>query len=311
MPLYEEFDRYYAETQRGQKLVLHDPDETIQSKFPVADGEVILTQTRLYLATGSAERPIPNVRLERSRPQAFPEHGYLELAPRMGALLAKHQTGTQFLQMVDLYRRRALERVEASTLRARQGMRRRYDAILEKAAAHGATGEGRKMKDTLRSLAAAVPERREAAERLGGAYLEEGNARAAVIWLAAARAFDARFDRALGKVERPRLPTREHPPPELWIDRHLTPLLDLRGPEGPDDAQRVRIREARRRIADHRARSGRAGPLAWISFLLAVALWIVLLYRAPWLTLGVTTAAALAVGALAHRRARGRPRPRA
>ena len=71
MPVGKEFDRYYDEAQQGQKLALMDTDETIQSKLPVENGEVILTQTRLYLATGEREGPLPNVRLERSR---FEEH---------------------------------------------------------------------------------------------------------------------------------------------------------------------------------------------------------------------------------------------
>ena len=306
MPLYEEYDRYYAETQRGQGIVLRDADETIQSKLPVEGGELAVTQSRLYLATGERREDTPNIRLERSSPRTYPDEGYLEIAPRMGALLSKGQTGSEFLGIVNDLRDRALERLDSRRRDSSDGMRRLYDAILAKAAAHGEAGDRRKMKDTLQSLRAAVPDRPEAAERLGEAYLAEGNARAAIVWLAAAGSFDERFDRALGRVERPRLPSRELPPPEWWIDRRLSPLLDL--PEGPSDEQRARIRAASRRIAEHREAAGKAGPLVWGPFAVAVLLWIALLYMAPWVTLGVTAAAAVAVGTFTAWKSRARRR---
>jgi len=192
MPLYEEYDRYYAETQRGQGIVLRDADETIQSKLPVEGGELAVTQSRLYLATGERREDTPNIRLERSSPRTYPDEGYLEIAPRMGALLSKGQTGSEFLGIVNDLRDRALERLDSRRRDSSDGMRRLYDAILAKAAAHGEAGDRRKMKDTLQSLRAAVPDRPEAAERLGEAYLAEGNARAAIVWLAAAGSFEPR-----------------------------------------------------------------------------------------------------------------------
>lgn len=305
MPLYEEFDRYYAGSQRGQKLALRDRSETIQSKLPVPRGEVILTQTRLYLATGDGPH-VPNVRLTRSRPRAYPEERYLEIASRMGAELAPGQTAAQFLQIVEHWRNLALERAGRASSASRDGVRRRREAVLERARSWGAAGERRKMKETLRNLHAADPGRREAAARLGEAYLEEGNHRAAAIWLGRARAFDSRLDRALARVESPRLPSREWPPPEWWIDRHLTPLLELPEGEGPGDEQRRRIRAARERIAAFRAASGRATPAAWGMFVVAVAGWVVLLFLSPWPTLGVTAAAAVALGTVQTLRSRGR-----
>ena len=307
MPIGEEMDRYYAETQRGQGLALRDPGETIQSKLPVADGELILTQTRLYLVTGEPHLA-PSVRLERAHPELHKAEGWLEIAPRMGVRLLSGQTGREFLKMIDRFRRQALERLGSRTRASAGGVRRRYDAILEAATSHGAAGQRSRMRNSLRGLHASVPERTEAAERLGTDYLEEGNGRAAVMWLAAARVFDRRFDGALALVERPRLPSREYPPPEWWIDRHLVPLLDL--DEGPTPEQRDRIRTARRRILDHRASTGRAGPLAVVLFILVLIGWVGLLVTVPWVTLGVTTLLALAVGSMALWRERGRKRKR-
>ena len=310
MPLYEEFDRYYAETQRGQKIKLHDPGETIQSKLPVADGELVLTQTRLYLAVGERGAEVPNVRLERSRPRVLPEDEYLEFAPRMGAFLSPGQNGAQFLQMVEHWRNLALDRVRTAAHASRDGIRRRYDAVLGRAAAQRRDGGRRQMKQTLRGLHAAAPDRPDAAARLGDAYLEEGNLRTAAIWLARARVFDTRFDRALAGVERPALPSREWPPPEWWIDRHLTPLLELPSDDGPDDEQRQRIRAARRRIREFREASGRAPVAGVAAFIAALLGWGVLLVLAPWPTLGATAAAAILIGTISMLRARGRRLPK-
>jgi hypothetical protein len=310
MPVGKELDRHHAGAQHDRKRALMDPDETIQSKLPVENGEVILTQTRLYLATGEREGPLPNVRLERSRPQVVEEDEWLEIAPRMGAFLLKGQNGREFLGMVDELRRRSLERLEARARPSREGIRRRYDSIVAKARAHGDAGDRRKMKDTLRTLHAAAPERHDAAEQLGTAYLDEGNARAAAVWLARAGTFDERFDRALARVERPRLPSREQPPPEVWLDRHLIPLAKEKEGPGPTEEQRRRILAARQRVVDHRAASGRAGPLAVLVFVLVVVLWFTLMLLKPWPTLGVTAAAAMAVGLMALWRDRGRKKKR-
>lgn len=310
MPLYREFDEYYARTQRGQALVLRDPGESIQSKLPVAEGEIILTQTRLYLATGVGGDSVPSVRLERSDPRTFPDEEWLEIAPRMGARLTPGQTGREFLEGVETYRRAAIERREAARRPSAAGLGRRYDAILSAADAHGREGRRSAMKGTLRSLHAAVPERREAARRLGEAYLEDGNFRAAAVWLAAAGTFDARFDRALERIERLRLPSRETPPPERWLDRHLTPLLHLPDEEGPDPGQRLRIRAVRERIDRFRAARGKASPWAWGLFSAAAFCWILLLFLAPWLTLGATAAAAVSLGLFVSWRRRGRRPPK-
>ena len=307
MPLYQEYDDYYAENQRGQALALHDPTESIQSKLPVADGEVVLTQTRLYLATGIGGAHAPNVRLERSEPRAIPEEEWLEIAPRMGARLAPRQNPTQFLQMVAQFRQIAVDRLEGARRAGAAGLERRYEALLARAAAEQEAGRARVMKDILRSLHAAVPGRPEAALRLAEAYLEERSPRAAIRWLAAARTFDGRFDRALAGVEHPRLPSREVPPPEWWLDRNLAPLLDLPHGSGPDAGQRERIRRARQRIADFRAARGRAAPASWLAFSVAIVLWLFCVTIFPWTTLAVTTAAAVVLGILARRRAgRGR-----
>lgn len=310
MPLYREYDDYYAENQRGQALELHDPTESIQSKLPVADGEVVLTQTRLYLATGIGGSRAPSVRLERSEPRAIPEEEWLEIAPRMGARLAPRQNPTQFLQMVAQFRRLAVDRVEAERRAGAAGLDRRYEALLERATQAQGAGRPRVMKDILRSLAAAVPERREAARRLAEVYLDERNPRAAIRWLASAGTFDERFDRALGGVERPRLPSRELPPPEWWLDRHLAPLLDLPEASGPDRKQRERIRLARQRIVAFRAARGRATPAAWLVFSVTIFAWLFLVSVAPWTTLAVTTATAIALGVLAAWRQRGRRAPK-
>ena len=310
MPIHEESDRHPDDTQRGRKLVLNDPDETIQSKLPVADGEVILTQTRLYLATGGRTGVVPNIRLERADPRAVPEEEFLELAPRMGAQLGRGQTGAQFLKMVEEYRSVRLDEKKAAQRSSSKGIRRRYDNLLTRAQAQGESGDRPKMKHTLRVLYDAHPERTEAARRLGATYLEEGNARAAVVWLARGRAFDARFDQALAQVEQPRLPSREFPPPEEWIDRNLMPLLDLPEDGGPDDEQRARIRAARERITRYREATGRATPMGWISFLLAVMVWILLLALQPWVTLGVTAVAAIGVGLFAARKRPDRRHPK-
>jgi len=310
MPLYQEYDDYYAENQRGQALELHDPTESIQSKLPVADGEVILTQTRLYLATGIGGARVPNVRLERSEPRAIPEEEWLEIAPRLGARLSPGQNPTQFLQIVAQFRRLAVDRLDAARRSSAAGLERRYEALLTRAAEQQRAGRPRRMKDILRSLHAAVPGRPEAALRLGEAYLDEGHPRAAVRWLAAARTFDVRFDRALSGVERPRLPSRELPPPEWWLDRFLTPLLDLPEGSGPDGGQRERIRQARQRITAFRAARGRATPAAWLGFSVTIFLWLVLVSVFPWTTLAVTTATAIGLGILAAWRARGRRLPK-
>jgi hypothetical protein len=170
---------------------------------------------------------------------------------------------------------------------------------------HGEGGAPRKMKDTLRTLHAAAPERSEAAERLGEAYLAEGNARAAMIWLARAGLFDQRFDDALAHVLNPRLPSREQPPPEWWLDRHLVPLLELDDASGPNPEQRRRIRTARQRITDHRVARGRASAPAQAVFVLAILVWATLLLLQPWWTVGLTAAAALAVGLISMHIARG------
>jgi hypothetical protein len=311
MPLYKEFDDYYAENQRGQALELHDPTESIQSKLPVADGEVVLTQTRLYLATGVGGGRVPNVRLERSDPRAVLEEEWLEIAPRMGARLAPGQNPTQFLQMVTQFRRIAVDRLGGARSSSAAGLERRYEALLARAAAAQAAGRPRVMKDILRSLHAAVPGRREAALRLAEAYIAERSPRAAVRWLIAARTFDARFDRALAGVERPRLPSREIPPPEWWLERNLAPLLELPEGSGPDAGQRERIRQARQRVADFRAARGRAAPAAWLAFCGAIVVWLLSVSIFPWATLAVTTVTAIALGTLAAWRSRrGRPRRR-
>jgi hypothetical protein len=166
------------------------------------------------------------------------------------------------------------------------------------------------MKDTLRTLHAAAPDRPEAAERLGAAYLDEGNARAALIWLVRAGIFDGRFEQALSQVTEPRLPSREQPPPEWWLEHHLIPLLEMQDGTGPSGAQRRRIRAARQRIADHRAAHGRAGAPAQAVFVLTLAVWFTLFLLAPWWTLGVTAAAALAVGLISTRQRKGRKKKR-
>jgi hypothetical protein len=310
MPLYREYDDYYAENQRGQALALHDPTESIQSKLPVEDGEVVLTQTRLYLATGIGGPQAPNIRLERSEPRAILEEEWLEIAPRMGARLAPGQNPTQFLQTVAQFRRLALDRHDAARRAGAAGLERRYAALLARAMAAGQAGRPRAMKDILRSLHAAVPGRQEAALWLGELYLGERNPRAAVRWLSAARAFDARFDQALAGVERPRLPSRELPPPEWWLERNLAPLLDLPDGSGPDAAQRERIRRARQRITAFRAARGRATPAAWLAFGVTIVLWLFIVSIFPWTTLVVTTATAILLGMLAAWRARGRRAPK-
>jgi hypothetical protein len=308
MPLYEKFDRYHAEAQHGQKITLHDPDETIQSKLPVDDGELILTQTRLYLCRTGRKGKVPNVRLERARPKVHPEDEYLEIAPRMGVFLTPGQTGAPFLGMVEEMRRLALERAEQAAMETRDGILRRYDALLVNASREGL--DRPKRKATLRNLHQADPARPEAATRLGELYLEEGNFRAATLWLIRAGVFDDRFDRALERVRRPRLPSREEPPPEWWIDRHLTPLLQQPAGEGPNAIQRQRIRAARGRIGEFREASGRISVMTGLMFSATLAGWIFLLILRPWLTLGITAGAAMAIGLTTLLRARGRRPPK-
>lgn len=297
-------DDRHEETQRGQGLTLRDEGEAIQAQFPVTGGEIVLTQTRLYISMDGGGEHAPNVRLERSKPRVFLKEEWLEIAPRMGGCLLRGQTGHEFLQRVEQLRQKSLEQHEGRTRPSRDGIRRRYDTILEAARRHGDAGERRKMKHTLRTLHAAEPERPEAAEALGAAYLEEGNARAAIVWLIRAGAFDQRFDDALSRVERPRLPSREQPPPEWWIDRHLTPLLGRLEEQGPGKEQRKRIEAARERIAEHRQARGRAHPAALVLFVGALLLWFVMVLIYPWKFLTATAAATLLLGLLARRRDR-------
>lgn len=288
------------------ETVFLDPGEQLQSSYPVEDGRILVTQTRLYIAMEGREGALPNVRLERSQPRVYAKEEWLEIAPRMGACLKRGQDGQQFLQMVEPLRQQALAGLKSRGSASREGIRRRYRELLEVARGHGEGGAPRKMKDTLRTLHAAAPERSEAAERLGEAYLAEGNARAAMIWLARAGIFDQRFDDALAHVLNPRLPSREQPPPEWWLDRHLVPLLELDDASGPSQEQRRRIRTARQRITDHRVARGRASVPAQVVFVLAIIVWATLLLLQPWWTLGLTAAAALAVGLISTRTARGK-----
>ncbi len=288
------------------ETVFLDPGEQLQSSYPVENGRILLTQTRLYVAMEGREGALPNVRLERSRPRVYAKEEWLEIAPRMGACLQRGQDGQQFLQMVEALRQQALAGLKSRGEASREGIRRRYGELLEVARGHGEGGAPRKMKDTLRTLHAAAPERSEAAERLGEAYLAEGNARAATIWLARAGIFDGRFDDALAHVLNPRLPSREQPPPEWWLDHHLVPLLELDDASGPSQEQRRRIRAARRRITDHRATRGRATAPAQVVFVLTIFVWAALLLLYPWWTLGLTAAAALALGLISMRIARGK-----
>jgi len=285
-----------------------DPGEELQSSYAVEDGRILLTQTRLYVAMEGRKGALPNVRLERSQPRIYLKEEWLEIAPRMGACLKRGQDGQDFLEMVEPLRQQALAGVQAHGKASREGIRRRYQELLEVAQQQGANGAPRKMKDTLRTLHAAAPERSEAAERLGMAYLAEGNARAATIWLTRAGTFDQRFDKALGRVLHPRLPSRELPPPEWWLDRHLVSLLELDDASGPSQEQRHRIRAARRRIMDHRVARGRASVPAQALFILVMIVWAALLILQPWWTLGLTAAAALVVGLISTRIARGKKR---
>ena len=91
----------------------------------------------------------------------------MEVAPRMGATLKRGQDGQQFLQMVEPLRQQALAGLKSRSEAPRQGIQRRYDELLQVARRHGEDGAPRKMKDTLRTLHAASPERSEAAGRLG------------------------------------------------------------------------------------------------------------------------------------------------
>jgi len=308
MPLNQQFDRYYARAQRRQIIALHDPEETILSKLPVDGGELILTRTRLYLAVGGREGEVPNLRLERCTPRSYPDEEYLELAPRMGVFLLRGQTGEAFLQVVEEVRRAALDRVASATRRSREGIRRRHDALLARAGDRDL--DRRVRKSILRTLHAACPDRQEAARDLADLFLEEGNHRAAALWLIRGGVFDERFDRCLDRLLRPRLPSREAPPPEWWLGRHLAPLLSLPEEGGPSAAQRERIRAGLERIEAFRAAYGRASAPAILVFLVAVAGWGLLLFRAPWVTLGTTTAAAVAVGGGAVLRARGHRPPK-
>ncbi|MGD8376021.1 MAG: hypothetical protein PVF68_07765 [Acidobacteriota bacterium] len=308
MPLNEEFDRYFARTQQRQTISLHDPEETILSKLPVEGGEVILTRTRLYLAVGDDGQEAPNLRLERSAPRSYPEEQYLEVAPRMGVFLAPGQTGEPFLQVVEEARKVVLDRIASETRRTREGIRRRHDHLL--ARADDRTLETHRRKSILRDLHTASPDRPEAATRLADLYLGEGNHRAAALWLIRAGVFDERFDRCLDRLLHPRLPSREVPPPERWIQHRLAPLLGLPAGEGPSAEQRGRITEALERIEAFREAYGRASVPAILAFLVAVAGWGFLLFRAPWVTLGSTTLAAFAVGGGAALRARGQRPPK-
>jgi len=287
------------------ETVFLDPGEQLQSSYPVQDGRILVTQTRLYVAMEGRQGALPNVRLERSVPRIFLKEEWLEIAPRMGACLKRGQDGQQFLQMVEPLRQQALAGLESCGKASREGIQRRYAELLEIARRHGENGARRKMKDTWRTLHAAAPERLEAAGCLGKTYLAEGNARAAAIWLARAERFDQLFDDALARVLHPRLPSRELPPPEWWIDRHLMPLLERDERSGPSQEQRRRIRAARRRIADHRAACGRASVPVQLLFVLTLMAWAALLLLQPWWTLGLTAAAALAVGWISVRTARG------
>ncbi len=288
------------------ETVFLDSGEQLQSSYPVEDGRILITQTRLYVAMEGREGALPNVRLERSQPRVYAKEEWLEIAPRMGACLKRGQDGQQFLQMVEPLRQQALAELKSRGEASREGIRRRYRELLEVARGHGEDGAPRKMKDTLRTLHAAAPERSGAAEHLGEAYLAEGKARAATIWLARAGIFDRRFDDALAHVLNPRLPSREQPPPEWWLDRHLAPLLELDDASGPSQEQRRRIRTARQRITDHRVARGRAAAPAQVVFVLAILVWATLLLLQPWWTLGLTAAAALAVGLISTRTARGK-----
>ena len=82
-----------AGSPQAPETVFLDPGEELQSSYPVEDGRILVTQTRLYVAMEGREGALPNVRLERSQPRIDLKEEWLEIAPRMGGCLKRGQDG--------------------------------------------------------------------------------------------------------------------------------------------------------------------------------------------------------------------------